>query len=318
MPVSILVIRFSSLGDIILTKPVIAAIRAKDPLARVEFVTKAEYVEIVEELIRPDNVIALEPGAKLKSLKPYLAKRYTYVLDLHNSIRSRVLRRRIRGKKLVVHKRNFQRWLLVKFKINALKDAPDVIGRYFEAARALGVSDKGGPLASSSHARTNRVALCPGSKHWNKRWPTEYWIELGRELVTKGYAIDLYGSTADKEITSEIARAIPNATDFAGTLTLTEVADQLSACSLAITNDSGLMHLAQAVGTPVVAVFGPTVREFGFFPRGPQATVAENIGLYCRPCTAIGLDHCPEKHFRCMREIAPTAVIEKIEVLVNS
>src|SRR5207253_5692790 len=99
---------------------------------------------------------------------------------------------------------------------------------------------------------------------------------------------------------------------LAGDIDLTETAHSISKCSVAITNDSGLMHVAEAVGTPVVSIFGPTVKQFGFTPRSEKSIVLEVEGLYCRPCTAIGLDHCPEKHFRCMQEISTHVVLEKI------
>jgi heptosyltransferase-2 len=102
-----------------------------------------------------------------------------------------------------------------------------------------------------------------------------------------------------------------------GKLNLAEVANELQKASAIITNDSGLMHVAEAVGTRVIAIFGPTVKQFGFAPRDPNAIVLEVDGLPCRPCTAIGLDHCPKKHFRCMKEIKPDHVLHEL-LMVSS
>jgi ADP-heptose:LPS heptosyltransferase len=318
--VSILIIRLSSLGDIILTEPVVSELRKQHPTARIDFVTKKEYAEFVRFAIKPNTTFALDTSQGSQATASLLIElgEYTHVLDLHNTLRTITLRQKIKGKKLVVNKRSLKRWLLVKFKFNLLKDAPDVIGRYFEAARSLGVKDAGAsPRIDINAANSSMtVAFAPGSKHWNKRWPLEYWIELGKDLLSRGYSIELYGSVQDRTITNQIDLGLNSSgvTDFTGKLSLMEVAEKLSACSLAVTNDSGLMHMAEAAGIRTISLFGPTVREFGFFPRSATSTVIENEGLYCRPCTAIGLDHCPEKHFRCMKELIPVRVLAHIAI----
>lgn len=248
------------------------------------------------------------------------ARDYDVVVDLQNTLRSRSLLRSVRGTVLRVNKRTFRRAVLVRFKIDLLRDQPDVIGRYIETIASLGITDKGKAsrlLSRASAPEGLRVAICPGSKHWNKRWPIEYVVEVCRDLLEHGAIIELYGADADRAECEQIKQAIPEAHNFCGSLTLGELVDHIAGCKLAITNDSGLMHVASTVGTPTVAVFGPTVRQFGFVPRQQSTHVAENPGLYCRPCTPYGLDHCPEKHFRCMREIAPSAVLSQALQLVD-
>jgi heptosyltransferase-2 len=141
-------------------------------------------------------------------------------------------------------------------------------------------------------------------------------LELAQSLVEQGYTIHLHGSNEDATICSLIEQTLEPALviNFAGKLSLVEVAKEISSASVAITNDSGLMHVASAVGTPVISIFGPTVREFGFMPRADNAIVLENVGLYCRPCTAIGREDCPEGHFRCMREITAEKVLAVINI----
>jgi lipopolysaccharide heptosyltransferase II len=257
-------------------------------------------------------------------------EKYDYVLDLHNVLRTRILRRGLGRQVFVINKRTFRRWLLVRFKLDFLKQVPDIIGRYFETAKALGVTDDGpGPsltverLPPSVGARLgagaqNRIAIAPGARHWNKRWPAEYFREVARTLIERGFEVVFYGSQAERGLIEEISSVLPSGnSSVVGETDLGRVARSLATCSAAITNDSGLMHLATAVGTPVVALFGPTVKQFGFAPRAsstmhPDSVVLEVKGLYCRPCTAIGLDHCPETHFRCMKEIGPERVIESV------
>jgi lipopolysaccharide heptosyltransferase II len=313
---SILLLRLSSLGDIVLTTALIAALRNRYPEGRIDLVIAREYESIVPALSGLDRVhiyIKKTGLAGLRALRGQLRKeRYDYVLDLHNVLRTRILRRGLGRTTAVVNKRTFKRWLLVRFKYDLLQSAPDTIRRYFETARALDVQDNGGvPQLNVYHQRDpKRIAIAPGARHWNKRWPANYFRELSAQLLEAGYQITFYGSAAEREIIEEIRAQLPsgNHRSLAGNIDLTETAHSIGKCAVAITNDSGLLHIAEAVGTPVICLFGPTVKQFGFAPRNPQSIVLEVEGLYCRPCTAIGLDHCPEKHFRCMIEIEPKHV----------
>ncbi len=244
-----------------------------------------------------------------------MKEKYDYVLDLHSVLRTRILRRGLGKHVAVIDKRTFKRWLLVKFKYDLLKGEPDVIGRYFEVAERLGVRDDGrGPILRASHVRDpKRIAIAPGARHWNKRWPVEHFQELSHLLLARGFEIVFYGSLAESELIEHIRKGLPAGThrSLAGETDLTETAHSFAKCSAAITNDSGLLHIAEAVGTPVIALFGPTVQQFGFAPRTANAIILEVEGLYCRPCTAIGRGDCPEKHFRCMSEIGAELVMEQ-------
>jgi lipopolysaccharide heptosyltransferase II len=256
--------------------------------------------------------------AGLRAMRSVLLKeQYDYALDLHNVLRTRLLRRGLAKHVAVINKRTFKRWLLVRFKRDLLKDALDIIGRYFETATALGVTDDSRvPMLNAKHKRDpKRIAIAPGARHWNKRWPTEHYREVAQALLNKGNEVVFYGSSGDIATIEEIRKGLTgNHRSLADETTITEAAHSLAKCSIAITNDSGLMHVAQAVGTPVIALFGPTVTQFGFAPRAPFSVVLEVEGLYCRPCTAIGLDHCPEGHFRCMKEISPSEVLNAVRV----
>jgi lipopolysaccharide heptosyltransferase II len=320
---SILILRLSSLGDIVLTTSLIAALRERYPASKIEMVIAKEYESLVPAISGLTQVHVFDKSTGntgLRALRRKLkAEKFDHVLDLHNVLRTRILRRSLGKSVEVIKKRTFQRWLLVKFKIDRLKNSPDVIGRYFEAAKSLGVNDNGaGPvLITKSIRQKNRIAIAPGARHWNKRWPAENFTKAALELISHGYHIDLHGAKEDVIITKEIASDLPSGhfTDYAGQLDLHEAAEKIGEASLIISNDSGLAHVAEAVGTKVIAIFGPTVKEFGFAPRSADAIVLEIEGLYCRPCTAIGLGHCPEKHFRCMREIMPKGVIDALGII---
>lgn len=316
---SILILRLSSLGDIVLTTALITALRERYPASRIDLVIASEFESIAPVLpgVSRVHVFNKRNGVKgLRALRHTLRKeRFDYVLDLHNALRTRILRRRVGRRLSVVDKRSFRRWMLVRFKWDILRDTPDVIGRYFETAARLGVTDDGrAPKLIAAHERDpKRIAIASGAKHWNKRWPPEYFRELAQILLDRGYEITFYGSQSDASTIEEIRQGLTGKhRSLAGETDLTDAAHSIAKCAVAITNDSGLMHVAQAVGTPVVALFGPTVTQFGFAPRTPNSIALEVEGLYCRPCTAIGMENCPEGHFRCLREITPQQVLATI------
>ncbi len=302
-----------------LTAPVVAAARKRYPEARIDFCTKSEYVPLVKQIPGVDGIIEVQKEVLNEARAEIANAEYDCVVDLHNNIRSRKLARGLRSI-AHVHKRGLRRWMIVKTKRNWMSGQPDVIGRYFEAAgKVLEINDDGAaPFLAPSSTASQRIAICPGSKHWNKQWPVEYFVDVAKQLSDRGYRVELFGSKQDQDVCAKIVQAVPGAIDHSGRLSLAELPEALSRCALAITNDSGLMHLASAVGLPTLSFFGPTVKEFGFAPRSPKATVLENVGLYCRPCTKIGLDHCPEKHFRCMKEITPGQALVSIEPLLYS
>jgi heptosyltransferase-2 len=319
----LLLIRFSSLGDILLTTPLLAALRERYPLAEIDMVMSSEYGPLapllpgspgVHLFNRSDGLVGL---IKLRRELAQQRGGYDVVLDLHNNLRSRILRRGLGRRAYVIRKRTMKRWLLVRYKLDMMKDEPDVIGRYFETARPLGVSDhgSGARLGIPPTQKDRAIALAPGARHATKRWPAEYYVKLGKAYAARGYSIRVFGSQTESEVCEHIRAGIgEQCMSFAGELSLSSTALELAKCEAALTNDSGLMHVATAVGTPTVAVFGPTVREFGFAPR-EGATIVENSGLYCRPCTVHGSEACPEGHFRCMLELEPERVAISLDAV---
>ncbi|MEP7236095.1 MAG: glycosyltransferase family 9 protein [Ignavibacteriota bacterium] len=321
MPQSILIIRLSSLGDIILTTPLIQELRRRYPDARIDFVVKKEYVEIAKLFSWLSNIYSLDTVKGTEEIqrlnREFKNAGYDHILDLHNNFRSRRLRSGLGGALHVVNKRTFKRWLLVKTKINLLKNDPDITGRYFETAHKLGIVDSGIGVTFGkdfSRSQITKAALCPGAKHWNKRWPAEYFHQTAMSLIANGFHIEFFGSSDENEYVNSIAAQLPpeRVTNLCGKLTLAELPQRMAECSIAITNDSGLMHVATAAGIQTISIFGPTVRELGFYPRAKNSIVIENNDLDCRPCTTIGLDHCPKGHFRCMVEIQPGTIISLI------
>lgn len=320
----LLLIRLSSLGDILLTTPVLAALRDKFPDAQIDLVIGSEYGPLAPLLPGRPRVQLFNRSTGLIGLlhlrRELRSEGYDAVLDLHNNLRSRVLRRGLSRRLYVMRKRTMKRWLLVHRKLNLLREEPDVIGRYFETAQALAVHDTGEAacLQLPELPMDRAIAMAPGARHKTKRWPAQYFIDLGKRYQAAGYEVRLFGSSTERELCERVAYEVGGQVkNFAGELSLSGAALELAKCAAAITNDSGLMHLASAVGTPTVAIFGPTVKEFGFAPRAQNARVIENHGLYCRPCTTHGSEQCPEGHFRCMLEIEPSAVAISVDDVIE-
>jgi heptosyltransferase-2 len=327
-----LVIRFSSIGDIILSSPLLRVLRAKFPDGQIDYVTRKEYAELVKSNQNLNCTYEFDATRGFEGLRDLKRKArgegYDLIIDIHDSLRSKYLRS-IRGPKhvAVVNKRVVERTMLVKLKKNVYKGVVSVADRYIEPLQQFGIVNDGkgpelhipdeilfGVSSRMAKLQLNRfekvIGLCPGARHFTKRWPAERFADLGmqcaRELDAK---LLIFGGGEEMDLCTTLVNHInehagpDRATHFCGQLSLLETAASMNFCDLIITNDSGLMHIATAMHRTIVAIFGSTVKEFGFFPYGENAVVLERPGLHCRPCSHIGRSECPEEHFRCMREI---------------
>lgn len=322
----ILLIRFSSLGDVILTTPLVRALRAAYPNAELHFATRPAFAPILASNPRLDRVLTLQgsdASALARFAKTLRAQHYDHVLDLHGTLRARALRVLVPGPRWRTYpKASLRRRLMVRFpgwarwKDDVVVPVPE---RYFGAARALDVRPDGLPpevfptdearaaaeraLAGAGVAPDETiVAIAPGARHRTKCWPEERWAELAREIVDRGERPVLLGGPEDAPLARRIADAAPGTVSLAGALDVLASAAVLARARILASGDTGVMHLATATGTPVVALFGPTVRGFGFFPYTDQATILER-DLPCRPCSIHGTDACPLGHHECLRGI---------------
>jgi heptosyltransferase-2 len=160
------------------------------------------------------------------------------------------------------------------------------------------------------------ITIAPGAKHFTKRWPADSYSQLIERLQQEtNIPVVLVGGNDDVEVSKQILQQCPDgaAISVAGQLSIRETAALIGHSRLLITNDSGLMHVADALAVPLVAIFGSTVEELGFFPSSPKAIVIENRGLSCRPCSHIGRGRCPKEHFRCMLEISPFNIFRAVQ-----
>jgi lipopolysaccharide heptosyltransferase II len=325
---NILAVRFSSIGDILLTTPLLRAIRCAHPGARLTVLTKREYVPLLSHNPHLHRVLGMAPGRSLLSMAMELrGDRYSHLLDLHDNLRSRALRVLVPGRWRSYPKHRLARAWLIRAKRNRYRDRRPVAERYFVAARDLGVQPDGGPpeffLGREAHEQVSAwltsvgfahhrdiVAVAPGAAHATKRWPLEHWRALVERVSAAGVSVVVVGGPHDADLGAALVTGsnggVANA---AGIFGLQGTGALLRRARVVVSGDTGVMHMATGVGTPVVALFGPTVEAFGFFPYTHKASVVE-LPLPCRPCTSQGSARCPLGHHRCMIDISPGAVYD--------
>lgn len=329
-----LVIRFSSAGDIILTSLFVRALRKRFPDGEITFLTRRAFLPLVEHSPHIDRVVALDDpatlGRALALRKELLRENFDIVFDLHNSLRSRIVRFGLGKKRAVFRKPGLRKRLLVRFKINLLRPIVPIPERYLAVGEPYGLHNDGlglelftgaiqSPLPDELPAPL--IALAPGARHFTKRWPAERFAALGRLLLERhGGTILLLGGPDEIDTCREVEEAIAgtgSVLNLAGRTTIPEAAAAIDRCAVVVGNDSALAHVAAARGVPVIAIFGSTVEEFGFAPYSEKAVIVRNSDLPCRPCTTIGRSECPLGHFRCMTEIGIDVPAERIIAMLQ-
>lgn len=311
----VLVIRFSSIGDIVLTTPIVRGLRERG--AEVHYAVKKQYQGILESNPAISKVHVLET-----SLGPLLAalrqEHFDYVVDLHSNLRSFLLKRGLGVKSASVNKLNFRKWLLVNFKINVMPEV-HIVDRYRAAAEALGIRDDGGGLDFFIPAADEvNLSVLPephqqgysvyaiGGQHATKKLPPERMIELCRQL--RGPLV-LLGGPEDRATGEHIRSALEKEGDKGrvfngcGSFSLNQSASLVRQAREVFSHDTGIMHIAAALKKKLTAIWGNTVPAFGMTPYRTDFVNWENNGLNCRPCSKIGYDRCPKGHFKCMKEL---------------
>lgn len=335
----LLVIRLSALGDVVLTTPFIRMLHSKFPKARIDYVVKKRLAPLVRNNPHIDAVHELRSGDRpfWSLVKTIRKMEYSAVFDLQQSTRSRIMAACSGARiKAGYNTRRLNRFMLVRFKKNIYKNSVPVPLRFLEALEPFGYEDDGRGcelfVADSARVQAKKllnkktgdkgfgkfVALAPGAGRRTKQWHAQGFAETGKYFLSKGYSIILLGGTDDTSVCADVLDRIGHgAFSLCGMTSIMETAAVLSMSRLLVANDTGVMHMAGSVNTPVVAVFGPTSAELGFFPFRSVFRVVE-IPLDCRPCSFHGTDTCPRGHFNCMNQISSGMVIHASEQLLES
>lgn len=322
-----LIIRFSSIGDIVLTTPVIRCLKKQVPDAEVHFLVKDKFRSVVEHNPYIDKLHVLAHSWELM-IEELKTENYDYIIDLHHNAKTLRLKSALKKKSFSFYKLNIQKYIYTSLKINMLPRV-HIVDRYLKTVASFGVENDGAGLdyfiakeeeikkedIPASHS-AGYIACVIGAAHGTKRWPVHKWKEFCKKM---DHPIILLGGPEDKVNGDEIA-AVDNIKIYnsCGKFKLNESADIVRRSKMVISNDTGLMHIAAAYKKPVISLWGNTVPSFGMYPYyGNKYTdvqlfdILETKKLWCRPCSKIGYDKCPLRHFKCMENINTGKVLER-------
>lgn len=304
-PLKILIIRFSSIGDIVLTTPVVRCLK-KQLNAEVHFLTKQGFFCLLENNPYVHQLHAIEDG--LENLK---VLGFDWVIDLHHNLRTSKVKRVLGVPSKSFHKLNIEKWLLKTFKINCLPNK-HIVDRYLDTVSHLGVTNDNFGLdyfLAENESFPNGltlpkkyVALVIGGQHATKILPTNRLQEVCQKV---NLPIVLVGGPEDRARGEEISQNQEGVVNTCGDLSINQSAYLIKGAVKVITHDTGMMHIAAAFKKEIISIWGNTVPEFGMYPylANEQSVILEVKNLSCRPCSKIGYKKCPKGHFKCMNQI---------------
>ena len=312
-PIKILVVRFSSIGDIVLTTPVVRCLKQQLPSAQVHFCTKQKYNSLVINNPYIDKCYLLD-SSLYELICQLQAEEYDYVVDLHNNFRTALIKLALNVRCFAVDKLNLRKWVYISLKADVMPNQ-HVVDRYLNTVLKLGVKDDGLGLNffihPSDHVDINNlpathhsgyVAYVIGGQYVTKRLPVWRMIELCQKI---GGPVVLLGGDEDRQAGDQVIEALGSELVYnaCGLYNLSQSASLLGRARVVFSHDTGLMHIAAALKKKVYSIWGNTTPQLGMYPYGTSYVVLEKTGLGCRPCSKIGFGRCPMGHFRCMNEV---------------
>jgi lipopolysaccharide heptosyltransferase II len=339
---SILIIRLSSLGDIILTSLTVRNLRNRFPNARIDFLTYKEFSQTLDSNPYLNNVYTLNRNISLKNIinfaKELIIKnngKYDVAIDLQGKLKSILIKHLSACHSFDFPKYSLKKKLLVCTKINKLPTR-SIAERFLDVTRHLGVQDDGSgfqihlpeernnptyPPFARTYPKKNKfiIGVAPGAKHLTKRYPAAHYAKMCNLIALFLDAEFCFiGSKGDdallKEIETESGIKFINR---GGSESLYDTIRLLDKCDVLVSNDSAPAHIAAARRTPVVMIYGSTVPAFGFPPFRTPSSIIE-VDLECRPCTHIGRAACPKRHLKCLLQIEPEAVARSVIDLISA
>lgn len=319
----VLVIRLSSLGDIVLTSLAVRCLKTQTK-CEIHYLTKSAFKDLLAANPYVDKIWLLH--SSIDELIPSLkAEGFDLILDLHNNLRSRLIRLRLWKVPVVTyHKGNLAKWLAVYFKIIRLPKDHIAI-RYLNALKKYQIQDDGQGLdyfipekdivdLKTIAVPSPYIALVIGAAHFTKRIPLAKLQVLTAGLVTRWPVVIIGGKAEEDEGKLLAADRVFNT---CGRYSINQSASLLAQSFVVIAPDTGMMHIAAALKKPIRSVWGSTLAEFGFWPyygaHSPDLNQSFEVpGLPCRPCARFGKDHCPKGHFDCMQHQDMNSIVQSI------
>jgi ADP-heptose:LPS heptosyltransferase len=308
----ILVVRLSSIGDIVLTTPVVRTIKTQIEESVIHYLTKPSFAGLLEPNPNINKVHRLHNDFS-KTVSELKAERFDLIIDLHNNLRTHRLSLLLSSPYKRVDKENAIKLRMVYLKDRNLQNR-HIVDRYLETCKTLGVEndDKGldfyfpinfqfpEGLLPQSH-KQQYICLAIGGQHFTKKLSPDRLIEIAKKL---NGPLVVIGGSEDAEIGKQIEQAGRHVVNLAGKTSLMESAHLIKNSHAVITHDTGMMHIATAFSKTVYSIWGNTIPQFGMSPyRASEKSIEFEVeNLKCRPCSKIGFDKCPKGHFKCMEE----------------
>jgi len=323
MSLKVLIIRFSSIGDIVLTTPVVRCLKTQRPEVEIHYLTKASYKYLLVDNPYIDQLHLLE-GSIWGIAKHLRKEKFDLVIDLHQNLRTLQIKAALGVQAISFNKLNWEKWLYVNWKINALPNV-HIVDRYLNTLQTLGVvnDDRGldyfipyrdivePDWLPESH-QNGFVAYAIGGQHETKKLPLNRMIELCEKI---NFPVVLLGGKEDAANGDMIEKAIGKHFIYnaCGKCNFNQSASLIQQSKLVFSHDTGLMHVAAAFKKKIYSIWGNTVPEFGMYPYQTQFVMLENRQLACRPCSKIGHKRCPKGHFKCMNELSFAFEIKELK-----
>lgn len=321
----VLVVRFSSIGDIILTTPVVRCL-ANQANAEVHYLTKNAFRAILDQNPYISRVHAIRE--KTSEVIDQLRKAdFDQVIDLHHNLRSSMLKKQLRKPSRAFHKINIEKWLKVNLKVDILP-ARHIVDRYLDTVSHLGIENDGHgldyfispddqdrPAAFMDRYKLKKfVCLSVGAAHLTKCLTTE---QLARICLNVDVPVVLLGGVNEGERGETIRqKGGDHVFNFCGKLSLNQTAAFIDRAELLISHDTGVMHMGAALEKRIISIWGNTIPGFGMAPYYGDSEIwqqqFETHGLRCRPCSKIGYEACPKGHFKCIRLISAERIASTV------
>jgi ADP-heptose:LPS heptosyltransferase len=333
-----LIIRFSSIGDIVLTTPVIRCLKKQIATAEIHYLTKKVFAPVLaaNPYIDQLHIIENEPEEIIDTLQ---TADFDYIIDLHHNLRSLKVKKALKKQSFSFNKLNIEKWLLTALKINKLPNV-HIVDRCIKTLSSFGVKNDGGGLdyfipkqeeikesdIPTSH-KAGYIGLVIGAAHATKQYPIHHLQQFCKQV---DHPVIVLGGKEDATNGESLSAIDPfKIYNACGKFTINESADLVKHAKLIVTNDTGLMHIAAAFKRPIISLWGNTVPEFGMYPYYGENYLAsiiqnrpanwlpfdivENKNLSCRPCSKIGHNKCPKGHFKCMEQIEVSTLLTLVQ-----
>jgi ADP-heptose:LPS heptosyltransferase len=328
-PVKFLILRFSSIGDIVLTTPVIRCLKKQHPNAEIHFVVKKKFKSVVEHNPYIDRLHLLD-GNLQELVEVFRKERFDYIIDLHKTLRSYLLRFKLMKPTLSFRKLSVEKFIMNRFHIDVLPRDIHIVERNLKSVESLGIKNDHQPVdyflteqeiipvtqLPAAHQK-GYIAFVIGGQHFTKRLPTEKIISICKKM---NVPVVLLGGPEDASAAKVIEQQCgENVYNACGKYSLNQSVSLLKTARSVIAHDTGLMHISGAFNKPIVSVWGGTsASHFGVWPYlNQQNVIAEVADLPCHPCSNFGLAQCPEKHFKCMKDQNENYIAESAVNMFN-